>query len=987
MNLNAVQTSKNLKASRVPGSPWILDALCSVEMGTSSQRAPGPHPIPTILTLTWRANNKHADEVTGMSRFRSFRSKTEIHFIQVTVMASIAARTLKLSLAYIAILLFATSGGLQAQQPSAHLSDSLRMLPLPGYDVTYPFDDEPYGVAVDQGGNLYVTDEENGTITEVQRVGNSYSAITVLQDLTSPFGIAVDGQGNLYITQAGESNNVIKETASSTPYSTTYTRSLIPVEGLGQPAGIAVDPKGNVYIADVGNHRILKEAPSGNGYAQSTIPSSPLSMPYGVAVDGNGDVFIADFGHNRVLKEAPSSGGYTESTVSNHIANNPLGVAVDACGDVYVLSFVDQETASVWKETPSQGAYTQTAVPIAPNLDPTSIAVDASGLYLASPGENQLAKLVMGAGDFGSVNVTETSLPIALVFTFDEGGSIATPSVLTQGINGLDFADAGTGTCGNQGSYNAGDTCDVNVLFSPLAPGDRYGVVALRSTTGDPAALGYVYGVGDAPLVGFPPGSQAVLDSPLAHPRGVAVDVAGNIYVTESRTGKLYKETSSSGGSSRTIIAQGLEDPTGVAIDGAGNLYIAAAGGVYRETPAPGGGYSQSEITVGPVDLAGIAVDGNANLYLISSTSGDVHKETRAPDATYHETAIGAGIANPTGVAIDGSGDIFATDARQGKVYKETLNQDGSYAQSVIAAGLDAPAGIAADGSTTVYVAASGSDAVFEYSQQANGTYTQMRHFVAPSMAWGVALDSRKNLYVTQNVGDGLLSKIDLADPPAVSFATTRAGEVSAPQTVMVANSGNVGLGIFPLAAGSNPGLSPGFRLAGETSCPLAESPGNDGIGLSPADSCIYAIEFAPTAHKNYEGTLTIRDDSLNRAGPGAQQTVMLSGLGVTSDTTRTTMRISPNPVKAGLGVTMTITVLDTTAPASVPAGGVTVADTVGNTSTTLNGGAPMALTSGKAVLTMIPTVAGTHTITAHYDGVDASVAGSTYEADLTVQP
>jgi hypothetical protein len=67
-------------------------------------------------------------------------------------------------------------------------------------------------------------------------------------------------------------------------------------------------------------------------------------------------------------------------------------------------------------------------------------------------------------------------------------------------------------------------------------------------------------------------------------------------------------------------------------------------------------------------------------------------------------------------------------------------------------------------------------------------------------------------------------------------------------------------------------------------------------------------------------------------------------------------------------------------------AGGIAVDDSVGGMLVSLNGGAPVPLSQGQATLTMIPNVAGTHTITAHYEGVDASFAGSTGQASLMVQ-
>jgi sugar lactone lactonase YvrE len=878
------------------------------------------------------------------------------------------------------ICLLALSTCLQAQEPAAHLSVSQQALPLTA--------GEPYGVAVDQSGNLYVADEQNGTVTELIQFRGAYTAVTVLEGLSSPYGVAVDGQGNLYITEEGGSNDVIKETAASTPDGTVYTPSVVPASGLNVPYGIAVDLHGNMYIADGLNNRILKETPSGNSYVQSTISSSALSFPQGIAVDASGSVLIADWGHNRVSKETISGSSYTETVVTANTGNSPFGVSVDGSGNVYVLDFVDQETSSVLKETPFEGAYTQRAVAFAPSLLPWAIAADGSGnLYLASPGSNRLDKLVMGAGDFGQVNVTETSLPVSLIFTFDKAGTIGTPAVLTEGAIGLDFSDAGTGRCGAQGPgfvYNVGDTCEVDVLFSPSTSGNRYGAVALRDTAGNRVALGYVYGVGVAPQVGFPPGVQATIDSALAHPVGVAVDNGGGIYIAESGAGKVYKETSSSGAASRTVLAQGLVNPTGVAIDGAGNIYIAASSAVYKETPVQGG-YAQSEIAAGLDHLAGIAVDANANLYLISSTSGDVHKETLAADGTFLETSIGAGIASPTGVAVESSGNIFVADARQGELYEETLRDDGTYAQSVIATGLNAPAGIAVDGSDHLYVTASGGGAVYEYSLQADGTYLQSIDFAVPRMPWGVAVDGQKNLYITQNVGDGALTRIDVADPPGLSFAATRVGSTSADQTMTVTNMGNSVLFLSPLRSGSHPSLSSGFELSSETTCPPTSSPGNFGVILWANDSCIYALDFVPQAHATYRGALVIKDDNLDTSA--AQQSVSLSGLGVTSDTTRTTIRISPDPAKVGLGVTLAVTVTDTTNAASVPAGEVTVTDTMGNGNISLNGGTPVPLSAGKAVLTMIPSVAGTHAITAHYNGVDAAFAGSTIEADLSVQP
>ena len=99
--------------------------------------------------------------------------------------------------------------------------------------------------------------------------------------------------------------------------------------------------------------------------------------------------------------------------------------------------------------------------------------------------------------DFGMVNLGNTSTTNSLVFTFDTAGTLGSTAVLTQGAAGLDFADAGTGSCTTNGTshtYDTGDTCTIDVTFTPKFVGSRYGAAVLKDSLGNVIATVYIHG-------------------------------------------------------------------------------------------------------------------------------------------------------------------------------------------------------------------------------------------------------------------------------------------------------------------------------------------------------------------------------------------------------------------------------------------------------------------------------------------------------------
>jgi ribosomal protein S11 len=193
----------------------------------------------------------------------------------------------------------------------------------------------PQGVAVDSSDNVYIADTTNNRIRKVTYstdiistiAGNGTAGYTgdgntaTSAELNNPYGVAMDTSGNIYI--ADTYNNRIRKVTTSTGKISTIagngTAGFLGDNGAATgaevylPTGVAVDASGNVYIADYGNNRVRKVTVStgvistvaGNGTGgfsgdNSSATSAELYRPAGVALDSSGNLYIADAYNNRV---------------------------------------------------------------------------------------------------------------------------------------------------------------------------------------------------------------------------------------------------------------------------------------------------------------------------------------------------------------------------------------------------------------------------------------------------------------------------------------------------------------------------------------------------------------------------------------------------------------------------------------------------------------------------------------------------------------
>ncbi|RKN81977.1 S-layer homology domain-containing protein [Paenibacillus ginsengarvi] len=238
----------------------------------------------------------------------------------------------------------------------------------------------PYGVAVDRSGNLYIADYQNNRIRKVDVSGTIHTVAgtgsagfsgdggdATSAKLNYPMGVAVDNSGNLYI--ADTVNGRIRKVDASGTISTVAGTGVFGFSGdggsaisaqLSYPSGIAADNDGNVYFVDQSNYRIRKVDVSGTirtvagtgGAGDSgdggSATSAELRNPTSVAVDDSGNLYIADLIDNRIRKvDTAGIIGTVAGTGDNGYSGDggaatsarlyyPAGVSVDRYGQLYI---------------------------------------------------------------------------------------------------------------------------------------------------------------------------------------------------------------------------------------------------------------------------------------------------------------------------------------------------------------------------------------------------------------------------------------------------------------------------------------------------------------------------------------------------------------------------------------------------------------------------------------------------------------------------
>jgi hypothetical protein len=167
----------------------------------------------------------------------------------------------------------------------------------------------PSGIAIDTSGNVWAANNGvNGGATG----GNSLSELTSAAipispattgytggGLLNPFALAIDAQGNVWVGDT-PTGGLSEFSSSGTAISGS---SGFTGGGLNGVGGIAIDGLGDVFVANIGGNSISKFSSNGTAVSNSSgWQGGGLSSPVGVAIDGAGNVWVTNAGNNSITQ-------------------------------------------------------------------------------------------------------------------------------------------------------------------------------------------------------------------------------------------------------------------------------------------------------------------------------------------------------------------------------------------------------------------------------------------------------------------------------------------------------------------------------------------------------------------------------------------------------------------------------------------------------------------------------------------------------------
>ncbi len=192
---------------------------------------------------------------------------------------------------------------------------------------------------------------------------------------SDPWGVAMDAGGTLYVADAGDNNRILYRWLDGDFHLLAgsgegFADGRGAAAAFNTPSGIALDRHGNLYVADTGNHAIRRITPQGEvttiagsgraGFADGSGRLAQFNGPMGVAVGADDRIYVADTWNDRIRVIDPdgqvttlaggAQPGWVDGAGSQARFDTPTDLALAADGTLWVADLQNNALRTI---TPS----------------------------------------------------------------------------------------------------------------------------------------------------------------------------------------------------------------------------------------------------------------------------------------------------------------------------------------------------------------------------------------------------------------------------------------------------------------------------------------------------------------------------------------------------------------------------------------------------------------------------------------------------------
>ena len=165
---------------------------------------------------------------------------------------------------------------------------------------------KPYGVAINQRGEVVVTESDGDCVTVFSPSGEKLQSFGTRGSgqgqFSSPCGVAVDGKGNILVAD-NCNHRIQKFTPEGVFLGAVGTKGSGPLQ-FRYPTDIAFNTSNNkVYVMDHVNHHIQvlnSDLTFSSTLGKNGRGKGEFSHPRGIACDSTGNVYVTDYGNDRI---------------------------------------------------------------------------------------------------------------------------------------------------------------------------------------------------------------------------------------------------------------------------------------------------------------------------------------------------------------------------------------------------------------------------------------------------------------------------------------------------------------------------------------------------------------------------------------------------------------------------------------------------------------------------------------------------------------